>query len=76
MSHFLRVLQDMQILRTALSELSFEQVKKIHARFALVYLERLKHDDEELKRLTEHDNKLATPNTISTTVLLAPTDKD
>ncbi|MGT4069951.1 UNVERIFIED_CONTAM: H-NS histone family protein [Aeromonas hydrophila] len=59
MSEFLKVLLNMRSLRTAVCELSLDQLKNAHEKIEAVYLERLKVSEKEKAAKAEHQQKLA-----------------
>ncbi|WP_421335605.1 H-NS family nucleoid-associated regulatory protein [Aeromonas veronii] len=59
MSEFLKVLLNIRSLRSALRELSLEQVKEAHEKIEAIYLERLEQAEKEQAAQAEHQQKLA-----------------
>ncbi|MGL5090476.1 MAG: H-NS family nucleoid-associated regulatory protein [Aeromonas sobria] len=59
MSEFLKVLLNIRSLRSALRELSLDQLKEAHEKIELIYLERLEVAEKEQAAQAEHQQKLA-----------------
>ncbi|MGE6164434.1 H-NS family nucleoid-associated regulatory protein [Aeromonas rivipollensis] len=59
MSEFLKVLLNIRSLRATLRDLSLEQVKEVHEKIEMIYLERLELAQKEQAANAEHLQKLA-----------------